>query len=914
MRDEEKSREQLLSDLTSLRRRVVQLEEERAHLKRVKEDAEESTLHHCLALETARMGTWNWNLISGKHTWSEIHEAMWGYAPGTFPGTTEAALERVHPDDLPGLLEAGEEAKKTGNSIQCEFRVIWPDGSLRWVTTNGRYLFDTRRQPIRAVGVAFDITERKRAEQALADEAVRRRILVEQSRDGIVVLDQNGKVYEANLRYAEMLGYTPEEMLQLHVWDWDTQYTREQILNMARSVDATGDHFETRHRRKDGSVLDVEVSTNGAVCCGQKLIFCVCRDITERKRAEERLIKSERRFRSILDQAADDIIVHDLQGRILDVNQQNCRSLGYLKEELLAMNVSELDLEAIGSGKDQLWKSIAEGQRFTFESRVRRKDGSTFPVEISLGPIEIEDETLVLGIARNITERKQAEQELRDSEARFKALHNASFGGIAIHDKGIILECNQGLSEISGYSVAELIGMDGLLLIAEQSRTTVMQNILTGYEKPYEVMGLRKDGTEFPVRLEARNIPYKGKLVRSAEIRDITELKRGEEEREMLRAQLNQVQKLESVGRLAGGVAHDFNNMLGVILGHAELAMARIEPSHALFPDLTEIKKAAERSADLTRQLLAFARRQTISPKILNLNETVEGMLKMLRRLIGEDMVLAWLPAQGLWPVKVDPSQIDQILANLCVNARDAISGVGKVTIETGNTSFDKDYCARHPEFVPGEFVMLAISDDGCGMDKETQDRIFEPFYTTKGVGEGTGLGLSTVYGIVKQNHGFINIYSEPGQGTTFKIYFPRAEGQETEKPPSLEKRDLRGKETVLLVEDEESILALGKTILERHGYEVLAAKSPNEALRMIQSHSGPIHLLITDVVMPEMNGKDLRDKVAELRPDLKRIFMSGYTAKVIAHHGILDEGIDFLQKPFSVKTLLEKVRDALDR
>ncbi|MDR3555753.1 MAG: PAS domain S-box protein [Syntrophobacteraceae bacterium] len=396
-------------------------------------------------------------------------------------------------------------------------------------------------------------------------------------------------------------------------------------------------------------------------------------------------------------------------------------------------------------------------------------------------------------------------------------------------------------------------------------------------------------------------------------IHDITEHQRAKEERQKLEEQLFQSQKMESVGRLAGGVAHDFNNMLGVILGHSEMAMEQVDSTQPLHADLKEIQKAAERSADLTRQLLAFARKQTIAPKVLDLNETVEGMLKMLRRLIGEDIDLTWLPANNLWPVKVDPGQIDQLLANLCVNARDAISATGKITIESANTVFEKEYCAENAGFIPGQYLLLALSDNGCGMDKETLSKIFEPFFTTKSLGEGTGLGLATVYGIVKQNNGFINVYSEPGQGTTFKIYLPRAEEQATQRPPVHLKKDLRGHETVLLVEDEEPMLALGKTILLRHGYEVLATQSPTEALGIVQSYPGPIHLLITDVVMPEMNGKDLRDKLVGLNPGLKSIFMSGYTANVIAHHGILDENIDFLQKPFSVQTLLEKVRNVLE-
>jgi signal transduction histidine kinase len=387
------------------------------------------------------------------------------------------------------------------------------------------------------------------------------------------------------------------------------------------------------------------------------------------------------------------------------------------------------------------------------------------------------------------------------------------------------------------------------------------------------------------------------------------------EEREKLQTQFAQAQKMESVGRLAGGVAHDFNNMLGAILGYTELAMEKVDPAQPLFAYLQEVRKAAERSADLTRQLLAFARKQTVAPKVLDLNETVSGMLKMLQRLIGEDIELAWLPGKDLGSVNVDPSQIDQILANLCVNARDAIAGVGKVTIETGAAAFDEAYCAAHAGFVPGDYVLLAVSDNGCGMDQETLGHLFEPFFTTKEPGKGTGLGLAMVYGAVKQNNGFINVYSEPGQGTTFKIYLPRHEAKAQAQADAAAAHPARGgHETLLLVEDDPALLSMTTMMLGRMGYAVIGAKTPGEAIRLAHEHAGDISLLLTDVVMPEMNGRDLAANILSLYPGMKRLFMSGYTASVIAHHGVLDQGVNFIQKPFSITDLAAKVREALDR
>ena len=402
-------------------------------------------------------------------------------------------------------------------------------------------------------------------------------------------------------------------------------------------------------------------------------------------------------------------------------------------------------------------------------------------------------------------------------------------------------------------------------------------------------------------------------MVRLQVASDISELKEMERERIKTEEQLQQAQKMESVGRLAGGVAHDFNNMLGVIIGHSELAMQNIDPNMPLYSDLIEIKKAAKRSADLTRQLLAFARRQTSSPITIDLNDTVSGMLKMIRRLIGEDIDLTWSPGLNLWSVKMDPSQIDQILANLCVNARDAIDGVGKITIETTNMGVDEIDLNDNPDFNLGNYVMLTVSDDGCGMNKETLDNLFEPFFTTKDVGEGTGLGLSTVYGIVKQNDGFINVYSEPGVGSSFKIYFPRTiqDKAENEKPAVTE--IVGGTETVLMVEDEGSILRMGKTMLERLGYTVLPARRPDDALAIAEQHKGPIHLLVTDVVMPKMNGKELKAQIEKCIPNIKAIFMSGYTADVITQRGIIQDDINFLQKPFTIDSIATKVREVLD-
>jgi PAS domain S-box-containing protein len=423
----------------------------------------------------------------------------------------------------------------------------------------------------------------------------------------------------------------------------------------------------------------------------------------------------------------------------------------------------------------------------------------------------------------------------------------------------------------------------------------------------------RIDGHEFPATVLMTRLERAGKPLIQATVRDITEQKEEEKAKARLQAQLLQAQKMESVGRLAGGIAHDFNNMLGVILGHTEMALQQLDPSHSLCDDLEEIKKAAERSANLAHQLLAFARKQTAVPKVIDLNQTVTSMLVMLERLIGEDVQLVWKPVADLWSVNIDPSQFDQVLTNLCVNARDAIIDVGTITIETGNCAIDDAFCANHSGAVPGEYVVLAVQDGGCGMNKEILSHLFEPFFTTKEVGKGTGLGLATVYGIVKQNKGFISVESQVGLGTTFSIYLPRHIGkaEQTRKQKAVAFAS-HGQETILVVEDEAANLKLIRMMLEKQGYRVLEAGTPGEAIRIAQEHDGQIDLLMTDVIMPDMNGRDLAMNLLSLHPHIKRLFMSGYPADVIADHGVLEEGVYFIQKPFSAKDLGEKVRQTL--
>ena len=766
-----------------------------------------------------------------------------------------------------------------------------------------------------------NISRRKRAEKVLAKREADFHAIFDGIFDAVIFTDAERRICLVNPAFIRVFGYTPEEVLGRtteFLYQDQAGFSERGQHFFHRAPGAESGVYEQIYKRKDGGEFLAETSGTRIVDQDGEVVgfLGVNRDITERIRAKEALLESEAQYRRIFDTAAEGIWGMDAKRRTLFVNPRMAAMLGYKPEEMPGKLFDDFLYEEDLIDHFLHMEAQKEGKSDQYERRLRHKDGGAVFTHVSATTMVDNKGQFSgsFGMFTDISERKKIEEALRESNEKFTLAFNNAPVVIAISnlDDGIYLDINQRFLDVFGFSREEAVGKSSRELgILTQSRRDELINVIKekGKIENVDLVMSTKSGKEVLFKYWGERITIGNRNRLLSISLDITEHRKTEN-------QLQQAQKMESVGRLAGGVAHDFNNMLGVILGHSEMAMAQINSAEPLFADLEEIRKAAIRSADLTRQLLAFARKQTVAPKILDLNETIEGMLKMLRRIIGEDIDLIWMPGGGLWPVKVDPSQVDQILANLCVNARDAIAGVGKIIVETGNVIIDDEYCAAHTGVVAGEYVRISVSDTGCGMDKQTLAHIFEPFFTTKDVGAGTGLGLATVYGAVQQNNGFVNVYSEPGQGTIFTISLPRHAdaGMDGQAPREGEMESAAGgHETILLVEDEPAILKITATMLKRLGYTVLAVNAPGEAVRLMHDFTADIHLLMTDVIMPEMNGRDLADQLTALNKGMRCLFMSGYTSDIIASQGILTEGIHFIQKPFSQKELAASIREILD-
>lgn len=733
--------------------------------------------------------------------------------------------------------------------------------------------------------------------------------------NSISIHDSEGHFLYCNQRTLTLHGYTRDEFMGINLHDLDVPVSETLIAERIDQIDKKGEaHFEVAHFRKDGTSFPLEIYAKKIIWEGKTALLSIATDITLRKAAEKALRESETRNRLLADLTMEGILLHK-NGVAIDLNRSLVRMMGYNHDELINKNF--IDFVHVDD-KNKVLENIVKDYAPPYLIRLAQKGGAFLYVEIESRNFEQDGKKWRVTAVRDVSERIRTEEDLRRRENLLQRVFEILPIGLWFADQeGKLLRGNPMGIRIWGAEPQVAFSDYGIFKAWRlPSREPVeadnwalaktIRNKVTIVDELLEIEafdGKRKTilNSTAPVLDENGNV--EGAIVVNIDISD----------QRMLEEELRQAQKMESIGRLAGGVAHDFNNMLGVILGYSEMAMEKISTSDSLYNDLVEIRSAAKRSADIARQLLTFARKQAITPKILDLNDTVESMLKMLRRLIGEDIHLAWLPVMNAGLVNMDPSQIDQILANICINARDAITGIGKITIETDSVYLDETGCEGYSDLLPGDYVKLMISDDGCGMSKEVQKNLFEPFFTTKEPGKGTGLGLATVYGIVRQNKGMINVVSEPGKGSCFTIYLPRVLGdtdQENQYNTGLSEKNRSV--TVLLVEDSSTLLNMTAKMLQHLGHIVLTATTPAEALRVAKEHNDAIHLLLTDVIMPEMNGRDLSKTLSVIYPTLRTIFMSGYTADIIAPHGVLEKGINFIQKPFSLKDLSNKIKETI--
>ena len=626
-------------------------------------------------------------------------------------------------------------------------------------------------------------------------------------------------------------------------------------------------------------------------------------------------LAKKKRLSKIIKQYHLPMIISNTAGGVEYINRRFTESFGYTIDDIStteqwwkAIYPDEQYRILVQKSWDEAIAEVAETEKQikTQEWDITCKDGSVRHVEFDVTAID----GVFLVTLNDVTEHKEAESNARKSAKKWQTTFDAMSDSVfIISNRGDILQYNLATLDLFGITEEEIKKKHCWEFIHDLSAP--IKNC------PIERMKRSKHRESLTFKRNNRWLEVSvdpvfndiGEVICAIHVTsDVTE-------KNEIKEVIYQAQKMDSVGRLAGGVAHDFNNMMGVILGYTEMALKDVDPALPLYEQLQSIHKAAHRSAILTKQLLGFARKQTISPKKINLNDAVECMQKVLQQLIGENIDLVWKPTPEIWSIKMDPSQISQILANLCINAKDAIADIGKVTIETKNSILDESYCADHPILIPGEYTLLIVRDNGCGMDKDTMDKIYEPFFTTKELFKGSGLGLSAIYGIVKQNNGIINVDSKIGEGTTFEIYLPRyvAKPNRVDKKRDPAEPVTHDGETILLVEDEPAILRVTAAMLKSQNYTVLAASTPEKAISLTKEHLNEIDLLMTDVIMPKMNGCDLAKEISSLVPSIKFLFMSGYTADVIEQHGVLDEGINFIQKPFSGNPLYKKLRDILE-
>jgi PAS domain S-box-containing protein len=891
-----------------------------------------------LAIETSGAGMWEWNVRTGENVWSDALWDLYGLDRTRHAPSYEAWRESIVPEDRQRAEETVSRAAASGAPFEVEYRVGGRDCPVRWLLSRGRPVHGAGGEVERYLGIVIDVSESKRA-AALQMEHARLGALEEAVSllpigVAITELGPDGEPRIVSVNAAQQRLVASKAPPGAAVSDRPfTAFQPDRVTRVeprdgpgptAARTGAPAPLKEFHLRLADGTwkvvlATGMPIATESGSSPRRAISLLV--DITAAWDAANALRASEARYRDLVELSPNGVFVNRA-GRIEFVNRAALALFGAERaEQLVGKSPFELfhpDFHRIM--RERLALLQKGGTAPPVLERIVRLDGTLRDVEVTAAPFQDDRGTAFQVVLRDVTDERRKEAALRDSEQRFRAIFDGATDGIVTADPstGQLLSCNAAFAAMTGYTVEEIRTLHFKDMHEPEDRPAVgaafeamaMGQIRTTDGTPVR----RRDGSVFPADISAIRLTLPDRTFLAAFFRDVTERRKAEADLRALQDQLSQSQRMEGIGRLAGGVAHDFNNILSIILSCAGFALEGLKEGDPVREDVLEIEKGAKRAAALTRQLLAFSRRQVLQPVAMDLNQSLGGMEKMLRRIIGEDIDLVRSLAPDLGIVKADPGQIEQVVLNLAVNARDAMPDGGKLTIETANVDLDEEYASRHLGTKPGPHVMMAITDSGVGMDERTLSRIFEPFFTTKGPGAGTGLGLSTVYGIVKQSGGSIYVYSEVGQGTTFKIYLPRERSLEAPAPHgSLPASGAVRGETILLVEDDEAVRAVARRILVGAGYDVLVAASGAEGLLTCERHAGEIHLLLTDVVMPQMSGRVFAERASTTRPGMKVLYMSGYTDNAIVHHGVLDPGTQFIGKPLSQTELLAKVREVLD-